>query len=116
MPPIRFNRLSLLDAEEVIVEIWKCLEEYELPSPKLEFTFHTGETVTVAVRIADRAARAIISARLSLLFFLRTDKRKENITSRRATAFHCRTTARVTSVSSGITSLNPMFLMSYRRP
>jgi hypothetical protein len=113
MPPIRFNRLSLLEAEEVIVEIWKCLDEYQLPSPKLEFIFHTGETVTMAVRIADRAARAIVSARLSLLFFLGADERKENIPSMRVAAYRCRRTPRATSV---VNSLNPILLMTYRRP
>ena len=114
MPPIRFNRLSLLEAEEVIVEIWKCLEEYQLPSPKLEFTFHTGETVAMAIRIDDRAARAIVSARLSLLFFLRADEKKENIPSTPVAAFRCRTTPRATSLP-GLNSLNPILLMSYRR-
>jgi hypothetical protein len=57
--------LPLLEMEEAIVEIWNCVEEYQMPSPRLKFDFHGNSAISMALHFDDRVLSAIVSARLS---------------------------------------------------
>jgi hypothetical protein len=57
--------LPLPEMEEAIVEIWKCVEEYQMPSPKLKFDFQGDTAASMALHVEDRVSFAILSARLS---------------------------------------------------
>ena len=46
MSAIKLRGLSLSEAEEAIVELWTCLEEYGIPSPKVKVS-RTDRRVTM---------------------------------------------------------------------
>ena len=51
MPAIHFQLLSISDAEEAVVEIWRILEEYNLPSPAMTCMCHGSSRVKIALRV-----------------------------------------------------------------
>ena len=51
MPVIHFQLLSISDAEEAVVEIWRILEEYNLPSPGLTCMCRGSSRVKIALRV-----------------------------------------------------------------
>ena len=65
MLTIQLRYLPLREIEEAIVEIWRCVEEYRMPSPDLRFDFQGETTASVALHVEDRVLFAILSARLS---------------------------------------------------
>jgi hypothetical protein len=64
MSVIGLRRLSLRDAEEAIVELWTCLEEYEIPTPHVDFRFEGPDRVTLCLRI-DREWEHVVRRRLA---------------------------------------------------
>ena len=65
MSKIKFHRLSMREAEEVVVEIWKCLEEYGFPVPHLIFDFHDAATVSIALEVEEPVSAVIMNWRMS---------------------------------------------------
>jgi hypothetical protein len=55
MPVIYSQLLSMSDAEEAVVEIWCILEEHDLPSPGMTFTFCGSSGVKIALSVDDSA-------------------------------------------------------------
>jgi hypothetical protein len=45
MPVIKFHLLSIPDAEDAIAETWNILEEKDIPSPGMTFTFRGSSRV-----------------------------------------------------------------------
>jgi hypothetical protein len=64
MAIIRFSNLPMADAEEVIAEIWSCLEEYDIPTPEMEFSF-APTTVSMQVRTRESRWDFALALRLS---------------------------------------------------
>ncbi len=65
MVVIQFQRLSMAEAEQCIAEIWTCLEEYHIPSPKMSFEFSDPLRTSITVNIDDSVAAKTIATRLS---------------------------------------------------
>jgi len=65
MTMVRFPRLSLAEAEDVIAEIWKCLEEHDLQSPRMTFVFRRDGRVNINCRFEDALGAALIAWRFS---------------------------------------------------
>jgi hypothetical protein len=51
MPVIHFQLLSISDAEEAVVEIWRILEEYNIPSPAMTCMCRGSSQVKIALRV-----------------------------------------------------------------
>ena len=49
MTLIRLRRLSLREAEEAIVTLWTCLEEYGIPTPHIDFRFEASGRATLSL-------------------------------------------------------------------
>jgi hypothetical protein len=64
MAVIQIDRLSLPDAEEVIAEIWNCLEEYGIPSPTMNVDFHANARVTMGLTFDEPIGAQLVSLRL----------------------------------------------------
>lgn len=65
MTTIEFRRLSLEEAEEVLADVWNCLEEYGIPSPQMAFVF-AGETgVSFRLHFGEPLWARLIASRLS---------------------------------------------------
>lgn len=47
---IKLHRIFMADAEDVMAEIWNCLEGYDIPSPAMTFTFEGQQHVTMQIR------------------------------------------------------------------
>lgn len=65
MATINFPRLSVDDAEEVIAEIWNCLEEYRIPSPRLKCDFRRGGDLSLECQFGEAVWAKLIALRLS---------------------------------------------------
>lgn len=65
MSVIKFHRLFMADAEEVMAEVWNCLEEYEIPSPYLGFQFDGRGRVTLHFQFDDPGRADMVALRLS---------------------------------------------------
>jgi hypothetical protein len=65
MPVIYFHLLSVLEAEDAIAETWNILEEYNIPSPGMTFTFRASSLVTIALRVDDPADAQTLMLRLA---------------------------------------------------
>jgi len=73
MTTIRLRHLSLPEAEEAIVALWVCLEEYDIPTPHIDFRFEAPGHATLSLRIDSqwhqivkhRIAGSIANSRLS---------------------------------------------------
>jgi hypothetical protein len=65
MSKIKFHRLSICEAEEVVVDIWKCLEEYDFPVPRLTFDFHDAATVSIVLEVEEPVSAVIMNWRMS---------------------------------------------------
>lgn len=64
MAVIQLDRLSLPDAEEVIAEVWSCLEEYGIPSPTMNVDFHANARVTMGLTFDEPIGAQLVSLRL----------------------------------------------------
>lgn len=64
MAVIELDRLSLPDAEEVIAEVWNCLEEYGIPSPTMNVDFHANARVTMGLTFDEPIGAHLVSLRL----------------------------------------------------
>src|SRR5258708_39690341 len=53
MPVIYFRLLSIPDAEDAIAETWNILEEYDIASPGMTFTFRGRSRIKIALRVDD---------------------------------------------------------------
>jgi hypothetical protein len=62
---IEFRGLSLQEAEEVLVDVWNCLEEYAIPSPAMTFAFAGGADVSFRMRFAEPLWARLVANRLS---------------------------------------------------
>src|SRR5882762_618745 len=67
MPEIYFHALSISDAEDAIAETWIILEEYDIPSPGMTFTFRGSSRVRIALRVDDPVDAQTLMLRLALL-------------------------------------------------
>jgi hypothetical protein len=67
MKVIYFKLLSIPDAEDAIAETWSILEEYDIPSPKLTFTFRGTSQVKIALRVDDPVDAQTVMLRLAPL-------------------------------------------------
>jgi hypothetical protein len=67
MPIIYFRLLSIEEAEEAIAETWRVLEEYEIPSPGMTFTFRGSSRVKIALRVDDAVNAQTLMLRLAPL-------------------------------------------------
>lgn len=65
MAIVEFRKLSLSEAEEVVAEIWNCLEEYHIPSPQMNFAFGEGDAVTMDCRFREPLWARIVATRLA---------------------------------------------------
>lgn len=65
MVVIELNGLSTSEAEEALVEIWSCLEEYVIPSPRIAFAFRADNDVGMEISIEEPLWAEIVTARLS---------------------------------------------------
>jgi hypothetical protein len=65
MIAIEFHDLSMPEAEEVIVALWCCFEEYDVPSPSVTFKFYRGARASVQVHIQDAALAQVVGRFLS---------------------------------------------------
>lgn len=65
MTVIQVQLASMALAEQVIAEIWTCLEEYNIPSPALSLRFHDRGRVTVAAHFNDAVAANTVLTRIS---------------------------------------------------
>ena len=65
MTVIEFRRLSMPEAEEVIVALWSCFEEYDVLSPRMTFEFHGSAGVTIWLHIEDPALVDVVAIFLS---------------------------------------------------
>jgi hypothetical protein len=61
---IEFRGLSLQEAEEVMVDVWNCLEEYAIPSPSMAFDF-SGGGVSFHMRFGEPLWARLVANRLS---------------------------------------------------
>ena len=65
MSAIRLRGLTLSEAEEAIMEVWSCLEEYGIPSPKLKAS-RTNSRMTIELSMFDDPLWAkLVDTRLS---------------------------------------------------
>lgn len=62
---IQLSCLPLPEIEQAIVEIWQCVEEYRMRSPRLKFDFQGETMASMALYIEDRVLFAILSVRLA---------------------------------------------------
>ncbi len=67
MPVIYFHVLSIPDAEDAIAETWSVLEEYDIPSPGMTFTFRGSSRVKIALRVDDPVDAQTLMLRLAPL-------------------------------------------------
>jgi hypothetical protein len=65
MPVIYFRLLSIPDAEDAIAETWNVLEEYDIPSPGMTFTFRGRSRIKIALRVDDPVAAQTLMLRLT---------------------------------------------------
>ncbi len=65
MVVIELDGLSMSDAEEALVEIWSCLEEYDVPSPRIAFTFHADVGVSMELSVDEPLWAEMVTVRLS---------------------------------------------------
>ena len=68
MSVVQFQLLSMAEAEDVIAEICGCLEEYDVPTPEIAFSFHGGSRVSITMRIDDAIAANMVKLRLATWF------------------------------------------------
>jgi hypothetical protein len=62
---IEFRRLSMPEAEEIMVALWSCFEEYDVPAPPMTFEFHGLAGVTMWLHIEDAALADVVAIFLS---------------------------------------------------
>jgi hypothetical protein len=60
MPVIYSQLLSIPDAEEAVIKIWRILEEYDMPSPGMTFIFRGNSRVKIALRVDDSVDAQIL--------------------------------------------------------
>ena len=65
MVVIELSGLSMSEAEEALVEIWSCLEEYAIPSPRIAFAFRTDTEVGMKMSLEEPLWAEIVTVRLS---------------------------------------------------
>jgi hypothetical protein len=65
MPVIYFRLLSIPDAEDAIAETWNILEEYDIPSPGMTFTFRGRSRIKIALRVDDPVTAQTLMLRLA---------------------------------------------------
>jgi len=65
MTAISFCQLSMPEAEEVIAEIWNCLEEYGIPSPRMAIDFQGHASIRLEVRLDEPLWAHLLLSRLS---------------------------------------------------
>lgn len=65
MATIKIDRLTMAEAEAVIAEIWKCLEEHNLESPSLSLIFRRGGHVGFSFGFDEPLGAELAAQRLS---------------------------------------------------
>ena len=65
MSVVQFRRLSMSEAENVMAEICRCLEEYDVAEPEMAFSFHGFSRVSISVRIDNSIAANMVNLRLA---------------------------------------------------
>lgn len=80
MATVNFRELSIGDAEDVIAEIWNCLEEYRIPSPRMTFEFRRGGEIRLGCRFDEPLSAQLVALRLSA--WLVTGQRSAEIAGR----------------------------------
>jgi hypothetical protein len=67
MADIYLDSLSLLEAEEAMAEIWGCLEEYNIPSPKIFVDARSNSRIAIKLRFEEPLWAEVVAVRLSTL-------------------------------------------------
>ena len=65
MSVVRFRRLSVTEAEYVIAEIWKCLEEHDFASPRMAFVFLRDGRIGINCRFNEPLEAKLVAWRFS---------------------------------------------------
>ena len=68
MNAVQLQFLSMSQAEVVIAEIFTWLEEYDVPTPEMVFSYHGRSRVSIAMCIDDPIAMNIVNLRLAPWF------------------------------------------------
>jgi hypothetical protein len=88
MTQVEFHSLSMREAEEVLVEIWRCLEEYDIPAPRMKFGFEGPARVNIRLELEEPVWAAIVTWRLpSLSGATRRDARPHPLPAGQAAGF-----------------------------
>lgn len=74
MTTIEFRGLSLHQAEEVLADVWNCLEEYAIPSPHMAFAFAGKDEVSFRLRFGEPLWARLVANRLSNGMIARTGR------------------------------------------
>jgi hypothetical protein len=65
MTQVEFHSLSMREAEEALVEVWRCLEEYDIPAPRMIFTFEGAARVNIRLDVGEPVWADLIRWRLT---------------------------------------------------
>jgi hypothetical protein len=71
---IEFRHLSLQEAEEVLVDVWNCLEEYGIPSPQMAFDDVDKTAVSFRLRFGEPLWARLVANHLSNGMIARTGR------------------------------------------
>jgi hypothetical protein len=63
MRPIEFINLSRSEAEELLCQVWRALEDHQIASPKLQSRWR-GNRLNIALMFRSEADRATVAAEL----------------------------------------------------
>lgn len=62
---IKFQRLSMSDAEDVMAKVWNCLEEYDITSPRMTCQRDGHAHVTLRFRFDESVWADVVALQLS---------------------------------------------------
>lgn len=84
MASIAFRRFSMDEAEEIVAEIWRCLEQYDIPSPEMSSQLSAPEIVNLSFHFREKAWADIVARQLSGWCTLPVAQRTRAVISSRA--------------------------------
>jgi hypothetical protein len=62
---VEFRFLSPAEVEDIIAELWVCLEQYDAPAPEMSFSFDGPFRVSGALQLDDPAIIRMLAIRLA---------------------------------------------------
>ena len=68
MSVVQLQLISMVEAEDVIAEIWRCLEEYDVRTPEMAFRFDERSRVSITMRFGDPIGANMMNLRLAARF------------------------------------------------